>query len=251
LVDLVHYASIPENNDIVIQAKQEFRNGIVVPRDEIEACIAEDDAILIGPGMVRTDDGHSMVEVNSLTEALAIQPEGLQTMALTNFLLDKYSNKQWIIDAGALQMIDLRSIPKGSILTPHLGEFQTLWQKLIHINGNPTGEMQPQDQVLLLAQKVQAIILLKGKVDIVANGLTNELYQIEGGNAGMTKGGTGDVLAGLVAALSCQNEPSLAALAGSFINKRAGDDLFQRVGPFFNASDLAEQIPLTMKELFV
>ena len=40
------------------------------------------------------------------------------------------------------------------------------------------------------------------------------------GNAGMTKGGTGDVLAGLVAALYCKNEAFLSACAGSYINKK-------------------------------
>ena len=65
----------------------------------------------------------------------------------------------------------------------------------------------------------------------------------------MTKGGTGDVLAGLIAALACKNNPLLATIAGSFINKKAGDMLYTRVGPYFNATDLANQIPLTMKNL--
>lgn len=67
----------------------------------------------------------------------------------------------------------------------------------------------------------------------------------------MTKGGTGDVLAGLIAALACKNDPFLATIAGSFLNKRAGDELYKTVGPFFNASDLAAQIPKIMKELFI
>ena len=67
----------------------------------------------------------------------------------------------------------------------------------------------------------------------------------------MTKGGTGDVLAGLVAALACKNDSFLAASAGSFINKKAGDSLFKRVGPYFNASDLCDEIPKVMKELIL
>jgi len=65
----------------------------------------------------------------------------------------------------------------------------------------------------------------------------------------MTKGGTGDVLAGLIAALACKNNPFLATIAGSFINKQAGDELYKTVGPYFNATDLASQIPKTMKAL--
>ena len=67
----------------------------------------------------------------------------------------------------------------------------------------------------------------------------------------MTKGGTGDVLAGLVAALYCKNEAFLSACAGSYINKKAGENLFKRVGYYFNASDLADEIPRVMKELLV
>jgi NAD(P)H-hydrate epimerase len=66
---------------------------------------------------------------------------------------------------------------------------------------------------------------------------------VEGGNAGMTKGGTGDVLAGLVAALYCKNEALVAAQAGSYINKKAGEALAERVGVNFNAGDLVEEVP--------
>ena len=67
----------------------------------------------------------------------------------------------------------------------------------------------------------------------------------------MTKGGTGDVLAGLIAAIATTNDPFESAIAGSTINKKAGDELYKTVGPFFNATDLANQIPRTMKKLIV
>jgi NAD(P)H-hydrate epimerase len=66
----------------------------------------------------------------------------------------------------------------------------------------------------------------------------------------MTKGGTGDVLAGLIAALACKNDSFLATIAGSYINKKAGDSLYQKVGPFFNATDLANEIPVVINKLF-
>src|SRR4029077_529224 len=55
VVDMVFYSSVPENNQIVQELKKEFRNGIVVPREEIESYALESDAILIGPGMLRTN----------------------------------------------------------------------------------------------------------------------------------------------------------------------------------------------------
>ena len=210
IVDLVHYSSVPENNEIVQKIKEEFRNGIVVRREDVESYLEEDDCILIGPGMERN----------------------VETEEITNRLLKKFPEKQWVIDAGSLQMLDLSVIPKNAILTPHHGEYRGL-----------TDSLDPQE----FAKQHDCIVLLKGEKDVAAS--PNESRIIEGGNAGMTKGGTGDVLAGLIAALACKNDPFLAATAGSFINKCAGDALYKRVGPYFNATDLANQIPLTMKEL--
>ena len=66
----------------------------------------------------------------------------------------------------------------------------------------------------------------------------------------MTKGGTGDVLAGLVAALYCKNDdPFLVATSASYINKKAGESLFKKVGYYFNSSDLVDEIPRMMKEI--
>ena len=109
--------------------------------------------------------------------------------------------------------------------------------------------LMSDEAVSNFAKKYNCIVLLKGEKDIVSNG--DETTEISGGNAGMTKGGTGDVLAGLIAALACKDDPLLAACAGSFINKAAGDDLFSEMGFFFNASDLAAQIPRTMKRLLL
>jgi len=220
IVDLVHYSSIPENNQIVHELKKEFRNGMVVSRDDVEDYIKEDDVILIGPGMTRDEE----------------------TETLTDILLKKYPEKQWVLDAGALQMVELSHIPKNAILTPHHQEFELLLEKSQITNHNDQTEIVQE-----LAKELQCIILLKGKEDIASNG--KETRVIEGGNAGMTKGGTGDVLAGLIAALACKNDPWISTLAGSFINKKAGDDLYATVGPFFNATDLSNQIPKTMKTL--
>lgn len=219
IVDLVHYSSVPENNEIVVEVKKQFRDGIVVPRSEIDSYIEEDDAVLIGPGMTR-------------------DPE---TEELTNRLIRSYPQKQWIIDAGALQMMDITRIPKHAILTPHHKEFELLWEK------RQGGTAREEEKVREFAERFNCIVLLKGQKDLVSDG--NEVNTIEGGNAGMTKGGTGDVLAGLAAALACKNEPMLAAVAASFINKKAGDALYKKVGVYFNASDLAAQIPMVMKEL--
>ncbi len=222
IVDMVFYSSVPENNQIVQKAKEEFRDGIVVKRSQLESYINEADCILIGPGLPRKEG----------------QEEGDDdTKELTERLLKTYPGKRWVIDGGSLQVIDPEILPKNSIVTPHQGEFK----KLFGIKAYPENELE-------MAKKYNCVILLKGEKDIAcppAGGCIG----VSGGNAGMTKGGTGDVLAGLVAALYCKNDAFLSACAGSYINKKAGESLYERVGPYFNASDLADEIPKVMKEL--
>lgn len=178
IVDMVFYSSVPTNNAIVEKEKAAFRNGIVVPREKVEDYIEEADCILIGPGLPRKDG----------------QEEGDDdTKMLTEGLLKKYPHKKWVIDGGSLQTIDPSLIPHNAILTPHQREFETLFGK---------------ENVGDVAQKYNCIILLKGPIDMVCS--PDECVQVSGGNAGMTKGGTGDVLAGLVAALACKNEPLMS-----------------------------------------
>lgn len=218
-VDMVFYASVPSNNELIQAAKGEFWNGIVIERDDMQFYLEQADVILIGPGMTRTPD----------------------TEEIINTLLREYPDKKWVIDAGALQMMDVSLLNKSCIITPHHGELQMVWQRAFN-------RPLPDDQleaVIQLSQKLGHVtVLLKGREDIVAQGEKTEV--IEGGNAGMTKGGTGDVLAGLVAGLFVTEEAFAAAVLASYINKRAGDDLYEEVGPFFNASDLVDQIPKTL-----
>src|ERR1700733_10117808 len=87
IVDMVFYSSVEENNQIVHKLKSEFRNGIVVPRNEIENYAQEADTILIGPGMVRTDSELSQ-QITTLKEIDNLEDEGLQSYYLTKYLLE-------------------------------------------------------------------------------------------------------------------------------------------------------------------
>ncbi len=221
IVDMVFYASVPENNEIVSKAKEEFRNGIVIPRSKLADYINEVDCILIGPGLPREN---------------GIEEGDDDTKKLTEALLKKYPDKKWVIDGGSLQTIDPSLLPKNAILTPHNQEFETLFG------------MQPSaENAMEMAKKFGVVILLKGEKDIVCS--LEKCVEISGGNSGMTKGGTGDVLAGLVASLYCKNDAFLAACSASYINKKAGESLFEKVGTSFNSSDLASEIPRVMKSL--
>lgn len=251
IVDLVHYSSLDENNAIVSKLREEFRNGIVVPRSEIEEYIHEDDCILIGPGMMRADDEkvrNYSTRFTTIQDILSIDDEGVLTYYLTKYLLQKYPEKKWVIDAGALQMMEPEWITPTMILTPHKREFETLTAKTQNAALKATMQALPiSDQASLFSKEFGCTVLLKGQTDYVCS--KEDCYSIKGGNAGMTKGGTGDVLAGLVAGIYCKHDALLAASTGSYLNKKAGEDLYQTMGYWFNASDLAFQIPLTFKKL--
>lgn len=213
IVDMVFYSSVPENNEVVSKLKEEFHDGIVVPREDVGSYLEEAESVLIGPGMERVGE----------------------TKELTEELFKKYPSKRWVVDAGALQMIDVNLIPKSSIITPHHQEFQTLF-------GVAGDKLSAFDA----SKKYGFVILLKGQEDVVCN--SEKCVRVVGGNAGMTKGGTGDVLAGLVAAFYAKNNAFESAAGASFLNKFAGDRLYEKQNYMFNASDLASEIPLAYKD---
>lgn len=215
IVDMVFYSSVTSNNELVQEAKGKFWNGIVIPRENLEDYIQESDCILVGPGMERNQE----------------------TEKLINHLLQMYPNKKFVIDAGALQMLDPKLLNQNHIVTPHTKEMGDLQQRAAAA------------QVSIDERKTT--ILRKGVVDTVTwfENDDKRVVEIEGGNEGMTKGGTGDALAGLVAALYCTNTASVSAVIASKVNKLAGDELYKTVGPFFNASDLVVQIPKTLWQL--
>lgn len=210
IVDMVFYSSVPSNNQLINEAKQNFWNGIVVSRSHLVSYIEEADAILIGPGMDRS----------------------LYTSWLVNKLLRRYKAKKWVIDAGALQMVNTKLLNSNHIITPHHQEMTLLQNKNATLN-----EVNYQ---------ADCYCLLKGQKDKIFRPRERVPVEIAGGNAGMTKGGTGDVLAGLVAAFYCKNDALTSALVASYINKKAGDSLYQQQGNYFNSSDLVEAIPAVL-----
>jgi hydroxyethylthiazole kinase-like uncharacterized protein yjeF len=221
MVDMVYYSSVTMNNEIVQNDKDRFRNGIVVSRKNLEKYVSEADCILIGPGLPR-DSGREADEES--------------TRELTERLPAEFPRKKWVFDGGSLQVVGPDSLPPSSIITPNKKEFRMLF-----------GQEPNEENVVDASKKYHLTILLKGETDYVVDGVNS--VRIRGGNAGMTKGGTGDVLAGLVASLYCKNEAFLSAECASFINKKAGEALAEKMGIYFNASDLANEIPHIMKDL--
>ncbi len=256
IVDMVFYSTVAENEELAKRLKGEVYDFICMPRSEVEDYIKESDTILIGPGLMRENQSNAKCKMKNEKLKFKIKKEQINweedTREITQYLLSKFPEKKWVIDAGSLQMMEAEWLKKlaNVIITPHLGEFRQLFK--LKIKKEKFKIAMPnlkfyKNLVSVKARKYGCTIVLKGPTDIVCDPEKCG-YNITG-NEGMTKGGTGDVLAGLIAALACKNDLFLAASAGVYIGGLAGDRLYKKVGPYFNASDLCEEIPKLLKEL--
>ena len=225
--DMVHYSSTAENQEIFLSLKKKFHNGIIVPQEKLMDYVKEDDVILVGSGMVREG------------------AEAEYAFDLIKSLIKNFPEKQFVFDAGALQTMEpdwLLKLKTPAIITPHQKEFEKLFDVSIH-RSNFEEKIKLVEE---MAKKYKTIILLKAIKDIVSDG--KETYIIEGGNAGLTKGGTGDILAGLTTALSSTNQPLTAAISASILLKKTGEKLFQSKGYWYNIGNIIESIPEVLKE---
>lgn len=136
--------------------------------------------------------------------------------------LIKNFKKTLVIDADGLNLLAenielLESRPFKTILTPHLGEFS----RLSKIEGK---EIQ-KDKLLALSDffknKENLVVILKGSKSIISNG--EKTYINSTGNAIFARGGSGDILSGLVAGLASYNEFFDASILGTYLHGLAGD----------------------------
>jgi len=251
IVDIVHYSSTVENNEIFLSLKKKFRNGIVVPKKDIPLYAKEDDAILVGPGMVRGEKNSKFPSAGRRTnfqfqEIIKIKDESAYTRALTKYLLETYPGKQFVLDAGVLQMMDtewLTHLKKKPVLTPHQVEFLDLFG----VDVRSKNQEEKMKIVFEFAKKYQSVILLKSVDDIISDGI--QTVRVAGGNPGLTKGGTGDLLAGLATSLAAKSSGFESAVVASFLLKKTGEHLSMDNGYWYNISDIIEKLPSVFKRL--
>lgn len=147
-----------------------------------------------------------------------------------------------VIDADGLFFLSKREmlVTPHTVLTPHSHEFFLLTDK------HPTDKVvERQGMVERFAKKLGCTIVLKGHVDIISDGKQTAINKT--GNPLMTKGGTGDILAGAVGGLLARGlSPFQAACAGTWISGTAGDMGAKRLGEGFSAERMLEYLPKTM-----
>lgn len=147
-----------------------------------------------------------------------------------------------VVDADALFKLDGIKLDSRAVLTPHIGEFA----RLTGIDKNSTIEKQAE-LCAEYAEKFHCTIVLKGSVTYVSDG--EIIYKNTAGNAKLAKGGSGDVLGGVIAGLlSWGVSPVLAGAAGAYILGRAAE--LSPVNEFSHLpTDIIKQIPAVIDEI--
>ena len=149
-----------------------------------------------------------------------------------------------VLDADAINILAsspemLRLVPAGSVMTPHLGELSRLlpdWR---------------EDEVIPAFCRKTGCVLVKKGYHTQVFSPSGEVFENTTGNPGMAKGGSGDVLTGLVTGLMARGYDSLtAALLGVWIHGFAGDRLTDEcTAEAYNSRDLIDRLYLGFKAL--
>ena len=217
--DLVHVAC-PESVAPQIQGYSEnlivhpFEGDRFAPDvvDAVTDLAAEQDVVICGPGLGHHDE----------------------TLAAVASFLESYSGRA-VVDADALSVVPAVDTDATLICTPHQGE-------LVGMGGETADDWETRAELVAeFAADLGHTVLVKGADDVIADSEETRISRT--GNPGMTVGGTGDVLAGIVGSLFTGREPRNAAAVGAYINGRAGDLAFDEAGYGLVATDLIDWLP--------
>jgi ADP-dependent NAD(P)H-hydrate dehydratase len=150
-----------------------------------------------------------------------------------------------VLDASALIPEILPKIKDTNcIITPHGGEYMRIFKTELKNHSN--NENEQIADVLKNSNKYGITIILKGWKNIISNG--EQTAVIERSTPAMTVGGTGDVLAGLVAGFFSKMNSFEAACTAVYFNGLAGKMAYQKVGLHMVASDLLDNLPQVIKK---
>ena len=234
-VGLVHVA-VPEAIYSVIAVKCMEEMPMTLPdtaegalseaaADIVLERLAEMQAALVGPGLSREPETQAAVRriLSGSDCPMVLDADGINAVA------------------GHIDVLDSRQAP--TILTPHDGEFKTL-------TGSWPGEDR-LDTALTFARDHSCVLVLKGHRTVVA-GPDGRAYLNTTGNDGMARGGSGDVLGGLMTGLLAQGMPPLeAAAAAVWIHGAAGDRMAEKYGRrgMTTVGVMREAIPAVLKNL--
>ncbi len=232
MVDMVYFASPKEDRGVVERIKASLGVFIWVPREDLEEYINKSEVVLIGPGMMRN---------SRAKDGVVCDNEGKKTRDLSLSLFKKFPKKKWVIDGGSLQVIKAEELPSQAVVTPNRREFKMLFgEELVE------KIKERSEQVKRVSLKHGVVVVAKDETSVISDG--DEMVVVEGGSEGLTKGGTGDVLAGLISGLLVNNGRVLSGAVGNFLVKKAGERLENKQGMMYNTEDLILEVAKVWKE---
>jgi len=187
------------------------------------------------------EDARKIVELSKNADSVVIgcgMGQNEKTASALNEMVEEIT-KPVLFDADALKLLDTKLIKKMEndvVVTPHSAEFKSLFGLDV-----PEGLENKINVISSTSSENKCVVLLKGVMDVISNGKKTRLNKT--GNPGMTVGGTGDCLAGLVGGLMAKSHDGFeAACLGAYINGRAGDMATEKYEYHFTASDMIKYI---------
>lgn len=177
---------------------------------------------------------------------------GEETKRAARLIIEDEASKKVVVDADGFYGLHLPIAVEDKlvIVTPHAGEFSKMeiCGKGGRVTVPPEDMMEERiDFINDFSRLNNVVTLMKGQTDIIADGTRVKLNRT--GNAGMTVGGTGDVLAGITGAFfAISSDPFKASTAAAFVNGTAGDLAFEEKGYGLLATDVIENIPGVIKD---
>ena len=160
--------------------------------------------------------------------------------AIADFLRDFEGTA--VVDADALAVVPEVETAATLVCTPHQGELRAMggetsddWRERAELVADFAADLD-----------ADATLLVKGRYDVISDG--DRIRVNRTGNAGMTVGGTGDVLAGATGALTAILDPIEAAAVGAYATGRAGDTVNEDGGPGLVAADLLSALPDALRD---
>jgi NAD(P)H-hydrate epimerase len=210
---------------------QPLNSEILVEEDvpEVLNLIKKHDVVVIGMGLGKAEE----------------------TKRATELIIEDDASKKVVVDADGFYGLHLPiQTLKSVIITPHAGEFSKMESGLKRREIKVPAEDMMEERIKFVKDfsKLNKIVtLMKGPTDIISDGTRVKINKK--GNAGMTVGGTGDVLAGITGAFfAIADDPFKAATAAAFVNGAAGDLAFEEKGYGLLATDVMENIPKIIKD---
>ncbi|WP_130500293.1 NAD(P)H-hydrate dehydratase [Natrinema hispanicum] len=201
--------------DLIVQPYGSDRLSPDQADDLAETAERHDDIVVLGPGLGTADE----------------------TLEATRQFLASYTGPA-VVDADALSAVPEIETEATLVCTPNRRE-------LARMGGPDTDSLRDAaDEIEAFAADLGHVVLAKGVDDVITDGDHTRICR--SGTPGMKVGGTGDLLAGIVAALLEEADPLEAATAGAYVNGIAGERLADSDALGVLASEMLDEIPAAL-----